>query len=138
MAQPDHIDQRALGRVEAKGEAVPNLDDLPAEVESVFGKDMNVRGRLQRWNSSAARDCDVNAIRDDVREVVAGEGGDEAKGAFRDAVGDFEKIVVGRRGIGPSIQAAAELFQIPFIAVAIEALRGETGGHRVRVCEDWR
>ena len=51
---------------------------------------------------------------------------------------DFEKVVVGRRSIGPSIQAAAELFQMPLIAVAIEALRGKAGGHRVRVGEDWR
>ena len=44
MAEPDHIDQRALGGVEAEGQIVPDLDDSPAEVESVFRKDMNARG----------------------------------------------------------------------------------------------
>jgi len=71
---------------------------------------MNVHGRLQRRNTFAARDCDVNAIRDDVRQAMAGEGGDETEGTLRDAMGDFEKVMVGRRGIGPSIQAARELF----------------------------
>lgn len=78
MAQPDHIDQRALGRIEAKGEPVPDPDLSPAEAESVFGEDMNVCGRLQRRDTSATGNSDVNAIRDDVRQAVAGEGGDEA------------------------------------------------------------
>lgn len=44
----------------------------------------------------------------------------------------------GRRGIGPPIQASAELFQMPLITVAIEALRREAGCPRVRVREDGR
>lgn len=61
MAQPDHIDQRALGRVEAEGQTVADRD--------------------------------------------------------------FDKIVVSRRGIGASIEAPGQLFWIPFVAIAIEALR---------------
>ena len=78
MAQPDHIDQRALGRVEAEGQTVPDPDHLPAEAEGVFGEDMNVCGRLQRRDTSPARVGDVNAIRDDVRQAMAGEAGDQA------------------------------------------------------------
>ena len=36
--------------------------------------------------------------------------------------GDFAKLVVGGRGIGPLIQAAAALFRMPLIARAVEAL----------------
>lgn len=97
---------------------------------------MNICGRLQRRDTSAARDCDVYAIRDGICQALVGEGGNEAERTLRDPVGDFEKVVVGRRGIGPSIQLAAELFQTPLIAVA--ALRGESSGYRLRVGEDWR
>src|SRR5512146_2179947 len=45
MAQPDHIDQRALGGVEAEGQTVPDPDHLPAK--GIFGEDVTVRGRLQ-------------------------------------------------------------------------------------------
>lgn len=136
VAKPDHVDQRAFGRVEAEGQSVPDPDNFPAEIERAFGEDMNVRGRLQRRDTPAARNRDVNAIRDDIREAVAGEGADEAEGALGDPVGDFEKVVVGRRGIGPSIQAAAKLFQMPRITVAVKALRGEPGNDCVRVRED--
>ena len=44
VAKPDHIDQRAFGGVEAEGQIVADPDDCPAEVEGVFGEDMNVRG----------------------------------------------------------------------------------------------
>ena len=44
VAKPDDIDQRAFGRVEAEGQIVPDPNHSPAEVESVFGEDMNVCG----------------------------------------------------------------------------------------------
>lgn len=61
VAKPDHSDQRARGRAEAEGQIVPDPDHSPAEVESVFGEDVNVRGRLQRRDTPAARNRDVKA-----------------------------------------------------------------------------
>ncbi len=78
MAEPDHIDQRALGRVEPESQAVSDSDLPAAEAESAFGEDVNVCGRLQRRNTPAAGDSEINAIRDDVRQAVAGKGGDQA------------------------------------------------------------
>ena len=99
---------------------------------------MDVHGRLQYRNSSAARDRHVNAIWDDVGQAVAGKGGNEAERALRNPVGDFEKVVIGRRRIDTSIQAAPHLLEMPLIAVAVEAFCGESGGYRVRVGEDGR
>ena len=69
---------------------------------------------------------------------MAGEGSNQAKRAPRHPVGNFEKVVVGRCGIGPSIQPAPYLLELPLIAVAVEALRGKSGGYRVRIREDGR
>jgi hypothetical protein len=53
-------------------------------------------------------------------------------------MGDFEEVMVGGRGIGPSIQAAAELLQKALIAGAVQAFREEPDGYRVRVRKDRR
>ena len=69
---------------------------------------------------------------------MAGKGGDKAERTLRGPVGDFEKVVIGRRGIDSSIEAAPHLLEMPLIAVAVKALCGEPGGYCVRVGEDGR
>jgi hypothetical protein len=54
---------------------------------------------------------------------VAREGGNETESAFRDPVGNLEKVVIGRRGVGASIQSTAHLLKMSLIAVPVEALR---------------
>ncbi len=136
MAEPDRIDQRTFGRVQADGQSVSNSDRLPAEPESAFGEDMNVYRRLQRRNTSAPRDRDVNAIGNDVSQPMARKGGNETERTLRDTVGHLEKIMIDRRSIGPPIEAAAHLFKMPLVAVPVDALRREPGGDRIRVSEE--
>jgi len=47
VAEPDHIDQGALGRVLTDGQPITDSDHLPADREGVFGKDMKFCGRLK-------------------------------------------------------------------------------------------
>lgn len=67
---------------------------------------------------------------------MAGKGGNETERTLRNTVGDLEKIVIGRWSIGPPIEAAAQLLNMPLVAVPVEALRGEPGGDRIRVRKD--
>ena len=138
MAEAHHVDQRTLRRVEAEGQSVSDSDYFPAKPERIFSEDVNVHWRVQRGNASAARDCDVNAIGDEVSEAVTGEGGNETERALRNTVSDLQKVVIGRWRIGPPIQAAAHLLKMSLIAVAVEALRGEPGDDSIRVSKDGR
>jgi len=91
--------------------------------------------------TSAAWDRGVNAIWDDVCQTVAGEGGDEPKGASGTRWAISRRSWSASEALARRYRATAELLQMlemPLIAVAVEALRGELGGPRVRVREDWR
>src|SRR5712691_3193671 len=67
MTQPDNVDECALRRVNADGKFVANGEFLPSKIERLASEDMNIDSLAQSWNPAAARECNVDTRRDDVR-----------------------------------------------------------------------
>jgi hypothetical protein len=99
MAEPDYVDQRTLGRVQAGRQAGSDLDRLPTERTSLSREDMYDRRRLKRWNAATARDGDVDAIGYLVGQAVARQSRGKTQRTLRDPVGDLDKGLIGRGSI---------------------------------------
>ena len=55
---------------------------------------MNIDRLAQSWNTAAARDCNVDTRRDDVRQPVAGKCSDQTECASWRAMRDLQQILV--------------------------------------------
>ena len=67
MTQSDNVDGCALRRVNADGKFVSNSELLQTKIEGLASEDMNINSLAQSWNLAAARECNIDIRRDDVR-----------------------------------------------------------------------
>jgi hypothetical protein len=71
MANPDDVDDGALGRIDAQRRARADLERFPPQVKGVTVELVQAAGRLQDWPRISAQDRDVDGGRDGVDEPVA-------------------------------------------------------------------
>lgn len=79
MTQPDDIDKRALGRIEAERPSGAHIDRLAPQIEGLWVELVQTARRSQRRASAAARDRDVDRSRDGIDEALASQSALEAE-----------------------------------------------------------
>jgi hypothetical protein len=115
------------GGVQADHEALSKFDLLTPQREAILGKDMNIDRRLEGGSAGAARNRYVDPIWNAVRQAMACQSREETERSPGDAASDFEKVLIYRGGIRPSIETAADLLNQPLIPIGVQAFGGEAG-----------
>jgi len=136
VPEPNDIDEGTFGGVQAEREALSKSDLLTPQREAILGEDMNIDRRLEGGSSGAARNRYVDAIWNAVRQSVACQSREETERALGDAASDFEKVLIYRWGIRPSIEAPAYLLNQPPIPIGVQAFGGEAGRSCTAVGKD--
>lgn len=94
MSQPNDVDQSALRRVDTDPELVADRKLLTPEIESVASEDMDCHELAQGRDAVSARNRDIDAAGNDVRQTVPGKGGNETESASGSPVGDFQQVLI--------------------------------------------
>jgi hypothetical protein len=109
MSQPNDIDERPFGGVQAHRAAITDSKFFTAKIERVSSKHVNVSWRAQRRNTATAWNGNVDAGGNNVGQPVTGQRCDQAKRATGRSMRNFQKILVSFRSARPLIQASADL-----------------------------
>jgi hypothetical protein len=72
---------------------------------------MYIDGRPHGRNPTAARNRNIDTIRDNVGETVACQRGDQAQRSAWNPVSDFQEILIDFRRIRPAIKASPDLLE---------------------------
>ena len=107
MANPDDVNDGALGRIDANRSAGTNVECFPPEVEGLTVKLVQAAGRLQDWPRITARDRDVDGNWDGIDEPMASESRLQAESGAGNTFGDLDQVVICHRRVGPPIHTTA-------------------------------
>ena len=138
MTQSNDIDERPFCRVKSYGAAIADIEFFTPKIECVARKNMNIDGGAQRGNATAPRYGDVDTCGNNVGQSMARESSNQAKGAVRSSMRNFQKILVSFRSTCPLIEPTPNLVDKPLIPVRIEPFGRNAGRPRLGIGKDPR